>query len=393
MKIHSILLITLISSCNLQSQTHLAYMAAESDSSKAKVITAGKKPNNSLWATSFYLKALSKPSPYGPGGFVSNMLQDKAGNIWFGTWEGIFRYDGKFFTNFSEVNGLSYDPVFSIAEDKNGNLWFGTWHHGVYRYDPSAVATGSKSFTNFTTNDGLSDNYVYSILEDKDGNIWFGTDGGLSRYNGKSFTNFTTKEGLSHNSVYTMLEDKNGKLWFGTEGGVCYYNENSFTNFTNKDNKPFTNVRSIVEDKAGNLWFGSQDGVCRYDPAGPSDSYRNRTGRKSFTNFTTKEGLSHSFVWSVLEDKKGSIWLGVCDNDGTGGGLSRYNPAGSSDSYCNRAGAKSFTYITEKNGLINNRVFCMLEDKEGNIWFGTSTGVCHYDRKTFTDFTNKRNGC
>jgi len=73
-------------------------------------------------------------------------------------------------------------------QDKIGNLWFGS-NGGVSKYD-------GKSFTNFTIKEGLSNNYVFSILEDKSGNLWFGTDGGgVLKYNGKSFINFTEKDG------------------------------------------------------------------------------------------------------------------------------------------------------------------------------------------------------
>jgi ligand-binding sensor domain-containing protein len=94
-------------------------------------------------------------------------------------------------------------------EDRKGNIWFGTIGAGVYRYD-------GKLFTNFTTKDGLVSDRVGCIYEDKAGNVWFGTEGGASRYDGKSFRNFTTKEGLPNNDINTIVEDNTGKFWFGT---------------------------------------------------------------------------------------------------------------------------------------------------------------------------------
>ena len=95
-----------------------------------------------------------------------------------------------------------------MLEDKSGNLWFGTGG-GVSKYD-------GKSFTQFYRKEGLSNNLLcLSILEDKSGNLWFGTTGGVSKYDGKSFTHFTEKEGLSNNVVTSILEDKSGNLWFG----------------------------------------------------------------------------------------------------------------------------------------------------------------------------------
>ena len=84
---------------------------------------------------------------------------------------GVSKYDGKSFTTYTTAQGLANNCVWSILEDKKGNLWFGTWGGGVSRYD-------GKSFTTYTTEQGLADNFIMSILEDKEGNLWFGTDGG-----------------------------------------------------------------------------------------------------------------------------------------------------------------------------------------------------------------------
>jgi len=141
--------------------------------------------------------------------------------------------------------GMNSSYVLSILEDKNGNLWFGTDGGGVSVYD-------GESFRHFTEKEGLSNNYVRSILEDKNGNLWFGTyGGGVSVYDGEtskrnecsqnkckhdlrvredlekhkknlsqSFRHFTEKEGLSNNYVLSILEDKNGNIYITTEKGL-----------------------------------------------------------------------------------------------------------------------------------------------------------------------------
>jgi ligand-binding sensor domain-containing protein/serine phosphatase RsbU (regulator of sigma subunit) len=305
------------------------------------------------------------------------MLQDKAGNLWLGTNGGVCRYDGKSFTSYTEKEGLSNNCVISILEDKTGNLWVGTDGGGVCRYD-------GKTFTNFTEKEGLSNNVVWSILEDKTGNLWFGTDGGVCRYDGKSFTNFKEKEGLSNIVVSSILEDKTGNLWFGTNGGgVCRYDGKSFINFTEKEGLCNNYVMSILEDKTGNLWFGTfGGGVCRYDGRhSASGTVAERVG--SFTTFTEKEGLSNNYVMSILEDKTGNLWFGT-----NGGGVCRYDGRHiASGTVGERVG--SFTTFTEKEGLSNNYVMSILEDKTGNLWFGTNGGVCRYDGKFFTNFTEK----
>ena len=134
-----------------------------------------------------------------------------------------------------------YQNVHCSLQDKAGNLWFGTTGEGVYRYD-------GKVFTQFTVKDGLSNNSVWSILEDKSGNIWFGTDDGVSRYDGKtiakiSFTTIKNPGGLvtaipqsSQNAVWSMMQDKSGIIWFGTSEDLYCYDGKSFSRFLDKGN-------------------------------------------------------------------------------------------------------------------------------------------------------------
>src|SRR5882757_10441707 len=185
-------------------------------------------------------------SSHGPNTSVRTIKQDRKGNIWLASNEGVIRYDGKSFTNITA--NVSLYRFFSVLEDRKGNFWFGTYGSGVYYYDVrlnDEVGQG-KTFQNFTTSDGLANNSVMPIYEDKAGIIWLGTGGGVSRYDGKSFRNFTTKEGLSNNNLTTIMEDKTGKLWFSTRGEPCFYDGKTFTTLTNKDGKGFRNVWSII---------------------------------------------------------------------------------------------------------------------------------------------------
>lgn len=94
----------------------------------------------------------------GPNNIVRAIRQDRKGNIWITSWEGIYKYDGKSFTNITST--VSSARFFSVLEDSKGSLWFGSIGSGVYYYD-------GKSFKNFTTRDGLLNNDVHSIYEDK----------------------------------------------------------------------------------------------------------------------------------------------------------------------------------------------------------------------------------
>jgi len=240
---------------------------------------------------------------------VRAIAEDREGNLWFGTYNGgVSRYespgestgrftfppiakvrDGRNFVTFSRKDGLAHNNVWAITEDRENNIWFGTVD-GVSRYD-------GDGFVIFTTEDGLAHNHVWSILEDREGNLWFGTVGGVSRYDGSSFVTFTTEDGLADNHVWAILEDREGNLWFATKGGVNRYDGQNFQTFTVKDGLPCKNIRSILEDREGYFWFGtSGGGVCKYDG-------------KNFQNITTRDGLAHNTVRQIVQDKAGNFWF------------------------------------------------------------------------------------
>lgn len=326
-------------SCNGQAKKDLS----EKKVSESKIITADQQKF-------IKTKSLNK------GDNVHCSLQDKASNLWFGTTgDGIYKYDGKLFTQFTATNGLPGNMVNYILEDKDGKIWIGT--------DAGACFYDGKTFTKFKIalpNDTpLIKNDVFSIMQDKSGKLWFATINGVYIYNGKSFTFFKVNEGAKgymsdKNNVEYILEDKAGNFWFGgrMNEGVFRYDGKSLINLNpNGDNWAWP----VLQDKNGNIWFSNWSGAYRYDG-------------KSFTNFTKKDGLSGDMVARIIEDKKGILWFG-------GDGLSRYD-------------GKSFTRFTSKDGLLNESVWSILEDKTGNIWVGTrETGLYFYDGKTFTKFS------
>ena len=142
----------------------------------------------------YFIETHTINSQSGPKSITRNMMEDKNGNIWLATWEGILRYDGSSFTNFTNKANLRRFHAFAVLEDSKGNLWFATIGAGIYRYD-------GEVFTNFTTKHGIPSNQVTYLYEDRAGNIWIGTESGASRYDGKTFRNFTTADGLLANEV------------------------------------------------------------------------------------------------------------------------------------------------------------------------------------------------
>jgi ligand-binding sensor domain-containing protein len=225
---------------------------------------------------------------------------------------------------------------------------------------------------------------VALLLEDRAGNFWFSTNGyGICRYNPVTgvFTNFTKEHGLGSNYVQCMLEDKAGNLWFGERaGGVCRFDSAS-DRFTSVNGKGClsSQIMEIVEDKTGNIWFANlYSGLCRYSSASGD-----------FTQFTEQDGICGDVVTCLYEDTKGNLWFGSNASKLVtgGGGLCRYDPSASLST------GKSFTGFTTKDGLDNTDVWCIVEDTAGDIWVGTRNGLYRYHSPSarFINYTHKVN--
>ncbi len=310
-------------------------------------------------------------------------VQDRAGNMWFcTTGEGVYRYDGKLFTHFTVKDGLYSSSVFSILEDKDGDIWFGT-KEALCRYD-------GKTFTNIpipqpgltdllfdnaksTNSNTSSRNELWSMMQDRSGKFWLGTTYGIYCYDGRKFlfflddNNIANKDSVKLKWTQCIFEDKNGNIWFGSwvlaNEGMCRYDGRSITQY-----KPFGDgwIRGISEDKNGDLLIVTRHrGLCRFDGT-------------TFTNITAKGGIVDESINVILEDKAGNIWIGTelgSGQIGENGGVWRYD-------------GKTFKKFTTKDGLIHNGVYSIVEDKAGYIWLGTrNTGLSRYDGKTFTSFS------
>ncbi|GHE28843.1 hypothetical protein GCM10017764_09270 [Sphingobacterium griseoflavum] len=301
-------------------------------------------------------------SLHGPETIVRTIKQDRKGNIWIASWDGVFKYDGTSFANMTEK--VSTARFFAVLEDRAGNFWFSTVGSGVYYYD-------GKSFRQFTTAQGLASDTVTDIYEDSKGHIWFSTAKGASKYDGHSFQNFTEKDGLIDNNLNSIMEDHTGQFWFATSGNTYRYDGKSFSMVTH-EGRPFTNVRSMIAGKNGNVWLAGNDGLWLYN-------------KTTFTNFTQK------FVGYVYEDSEGNIWTS------TNSGMAKKSPNDLSNN--NDEGTWMITRY-QATSLHNSKVlpdimksnetmiFGITEAADGSMWFGTLQGVYRYDGDTFNDFKN-----
>lgn len=268
------------------------------------------------------------------------------------------------------------DVVTKGLVDKEGNIWFTTTKEGVFKYN-------GKTFKNITAKDGLCSNNVWSTFEDNNGVLWFATTEGLCNFDGNKFINISLPKGETVDvspvtgfssrktkAVTTIIQDNKGDFWLGTDAsGAYHYDGNKFTSFLKFEGKiqlsdsMYNNcITSILEDRKGNIWFTSMThgGINRYDG-------------KSMTHFTTEDGLLGDMIKPSFEDSRGNIWFGSIQN--LEGGINIFN-------------GTSFKSLTKKDGLCDSNVACFYEDETDRIWIGTGDGICSFDGKNFTAFTN-----
>ncbi len=325
---------------------------------------------------------------------IHSLCEGRDGTLWIGTNGGLVRLkDGKF-TSFTTQEGLSHDFINSVYEDQQGQLWIGTFGGGLDRFKAGR-------FTHYTTKEGLANDFVWAIHEGHDGHLWIGTNGGLDCFKEGRFTHYTTKEGLVNDFVWVIHESKDHSLWLGTNGGLSRFKDGQFTTYTKQDGLSHDVVKAIYEGEAGTLWIGTDGGGL------------NRFAEGKFSSFTAKEGLSNNFVIAIYQDREGSIWLGTY-----GGGLDRLRDSkftnysakdglahdlaraiyesrdgsiwvGTQGGGVSRLKDGRFTNYTTQDGLADNVVMALYEDRAGHMWFGTNGGLSRFKDGRFTNYSKK----
>jgi diguanylate cyclase (GGDEF)-like protein len=310
-----------------------------------------------------------------PQSTVFTIHQDKQGFMWFGTQDGLARFDGYDFKVFKhstkDSTSISNNSIRAIAEDKAGFLWIGTFGGGLNRFDPK-----KEQFIRFNssskTETKLSHDYISSIVVSEKGNLWIGTmGGGVNHFNVKAAEfkhykfNINNLNSLSNDDVRGIEEDKQGNIWIGTfGGGLNRFNPNKskFTYFRTNENDINSlsddRVSTIKIDKRGDIWIGTEVGLNRFN-------FKKRIFNRYFHDENNNNSLSDNRIWSITEDHKNNIWIGA--NGTNGGGLNKLNV---NTGHFSRYTSKP----NEPSSLSRNKIWSLFEDKDNNMWVGTAVG-------------------
>lgn len=310
---------------------------------------------------------------------VISIVQDKTDFIWFGTRQGLNRYDGyqfKFYRNNpADLSSISNNEVQVLLTDSEGTMWVGT-ANGLNRYNAD-----KDSFIQINKNskNGLKSNGIECIYEDQDKNLWIGTLGGLNLLVDKvknTFKSFKFKgikdEGIA--GIYAIIKDRKGNIWIGTGAGLlCLREKNgkyTYARFKNEPGNPSSirsnYITSLNIDDQQNLWVGTGNGICQY-----------HYDTKSFTVYghdnKNPNSIAHNDVRTITKDAKGMLWIGTQE------GLSILNPQ-----------TKQFsTYQHDpelKNSISHNSIHSIYEDVNKTMWVGTYYGGVNYSHQIATRF-------
>jgi ligand-binding sensor domain-containing protein/serine phosphatase RsbU (regulator of sigma subunit) len=321
---------------------------------------------------------------------VTCIFQDSHGFMWFGTQDGLNRYDGYSFKVFknnpSDSTSLSDNFIFSIYEDNVRTLYIQTQSGNFQKYNPR-----SESFTLLSKDSIDVTEFKVSSVDaflNEPGISWVGSLGagtGLKRTNLKTgeVTQFKNNpsdpSSISNDKVYSVYRDRSGNLWVGTSNGLDKLDEKTgkFTHYRNNPSDPNSLshnwVWPIFEDSRGNLWIGTvQGGLNKFDPQ-----------TKSFTSYqsdpSNPTSLNDNFIFSIYEDRGGVIWVGT-----NTGGINYFHPS-----------SQVFEHFTNnpsyKNSLVENEILTLFADRDGIYWIGTRNGGLDrfdYKRGTFKNYSS-----
>ncbi len=245
-------------------------------------------------------------------------------------------------TIWTQEHGLPQDTVRAIAQTKDGYLWLGT-DEGLAQFDGYDFVVFNKE------NGALPSNSVGALWAAKDGSLWIGTLGGLTRYRNGKFTTFTRKDGLSDPSINSITEDPSGAIWVVAGVYLNRFQDGKFTNYSPRQGLPIQALRTVYCGRDGSIYVAGFGGVVRHDG----------------NRFVSVLGPVGDIVVSLLEDRHGTLWVG-----GSFGLLTRSSTG-------------ELRHYTVEDGLPDNYVRAVWEDRDGNLWAGTDGGLARLENGRF----------
>lgn len=317
-----------------------------------------------------------------PGNHVKDILRDSSGNLWVGTDNGLAKYNEQT-ENFATYKNKIYDKtslvndeVFSIQEDESGLIWVGTYA-GISMFDPNTNIEHYKKDP-FDEN-SISDNSIHGIYEDKDGLLWVGTNSkGVNVINRKNYNvkhlNKTSKDyPISDDNINDIVGIDN-KIFIATKNGLNEVDKDlkTINIYNTEDGICNNNITALFADSKKNVWIGTANGISVLNT--------NTNEIIDITDILTNHNIEDQYIKVIYEDSKGNYWVG-CFIDG---GLVKIDP--------NKRTIENYRNKKEdKTSISSNNIRSIVEDKNGNLYIGTSYGLnkLNESNNTFERYSEK----
>lgn len=341
------------------------------------------------------------------------LLEDKAGNIWFGTYNGgIYKYIRS--ESRMEVidllrSGVRSNWVSSLTEDSKGRIWIGTWEGGIACFENGNLKI-------YNSENGLKATRIYDIIEDVEGNILIADqNNGLTIFKGDAFITVNNKELLPDPNVNAIYQDNSGAVWFGTNAGISKHfpgTDKKPVIYNQESNSIFEYIRFFREDRDGNLWIGANEGgVILYNmktskfesqldinsklpqfaqvTAMEIDKQNNlwigtvegvavgTINDQNFERWTLLDSLTVFRITALYCDPAGNMWVGT-EPRGNKPGLLKYDPL-----------KKKFKPANALTGIIPK---ALVMDKKGILWIGTGEGLLAFRNDSIISTVTQEDG-
>ncbi|MEW6127674.1 MAG: two-component regulator propeller domain-containing protein [Acidobacteriota bacterium] len=302
---------------------------------------------------------------------VTRIRMDSRNFLWFCTEEGLSRFDGYQFKNYSADDGLPSSNIWDFLETRDGNFWVATLN-GLARYSPSGFQPSQKQrkpdrenqfFVTYPREDNRNPS-VRSLFEDSQGTIWCGTWSGLF-YLQYENDDWHLRPTEIKNYIYNIIEDRKGVLWFATSAGLFRkFADGRMEKFTVKNGLIDNNIRGLLEARDGSIWVGTGNGVCQLrKDIDPTQNIVQRI-------LDVKKGITGECNWFF---QPADNRLFICSGDG----LFEIIETPDKRDYL----VKPFSKVL---GIGDNYIWAMVEDRDGNQWIATNTdGAIKISRNGF----------
>ncbi len=293
---------------------------------------------------------------------IYEIVPDPLGFVWFCTEQGLSRFDGYQFTNYGIDQGLPDKRVWDVLITKAGDRWVAT-SRGLCRFvpDPSKRTDPSKFFTLEWTGPDDASRDLNVLLEDENSDLWCGTENGLycghlkgGHWEFQSVPLVSPSTGQI--SVGALLLDRRGFLWIGTSAGLFRRSsEGTVEKLTMEDSLSSDYISTLMEDSQGRIWVGKDNELCRLS------EYPHPGGILVARRYLAGRDIQGRDISSLIETPKGNMWIGAV------GGLTQII-------FESKGKSELIIRYTKRNGLIQESIMALAQDKDGDLWIGTEAG-------------------